>query len=121
MKSFRRIIKRWKKKWRPIQVSKRSMLTTSSNKIELVIIRRDDNGRPDNSVWLMGNVHRVSWKLFAIRQGYFVRTAHGQQYGAQLPTCSHKLKINKPFPLRQLCRDLGIRHVVVVKIILPRL
>jgi hypothetical protein len=103
----------------PIELRKQRSVFPDWSRVDLVIIRRDDSGRPLHTVWLYGNISLRLFYLFDIVGATMKLTKLGQKYGAELTATSYVIRITQPFPLRQLCRDLRIRRVIVVRSKLP--
>jgi hypothetical protein len=98
-----------------IKIERVAKFHPNDKKVQLVVFRltKRDN-RPYNFVWIMGNIDKVRYKLFAFGDRQIERTCFGIMYNAQYATDKTRIEVSTT-KLRQLCRDLHIKSIVIVR------
>jgi len=118
--SHRKLVRNWnhiKKLFYYRIITKEKILTPDTRRVELLIIRRcTPDGKPDNKVYLFGNVIDAFFKLFTKKDNSWQHTALGSHYKAQRVSIPFYISLLKPNSLHAICRNFGIHHIRLVKI-----
>lgn len=117
---LKRFFRKTKKKFPAIQIRKQLSAKPEIDRVDIVITRRCmADGRPYNTVCLLGNVSEILFELFDLKGAHLEPSELGKKYGAELTKTSFKINITQPFPLRELCEDLHIRRIILIRVYIP--
>lgn len=100
---------------RPYSIVRQNAVHTNRAKPALLIVRKNSTTRHENLVFLIGDMSNVLFELFELSGAHLEPTALGKRFGAVLTTYNRRIDITRSDRLRDLCKVLKIKKVIITR------